>query len=232
MRCRAFMMLLLWVGLVAGPGEAPADVSLFAGGASLSVGVTSFKGQKFKSVVRQRYDYSCGSASVATLLTHHFERPTTEREAFDKMYAIGDEERIRREGFSLYEMKLYLEEIGYSADGFRMTLDRVAEIGIPVIVIIETNGYRHFVVVKGVRDGWVLVGDPALGLKKWKVPEFEEMMASDVVFAIHSADEVAERYFNVEGEWALLPAAPVGRAIDLRSLATHSAMLPTFNEFY
>lgn len=100
----------------------------------------------------------------------------------------------------------------------------------PVIVVIEVNGYRHFV-AKGVRDGWALVGDPAFGLKKWKVPELEQAMVSDIVFAIHNADEVSREYFNAEGEWAQLPEAPFGEALDRRSLASFSAMLPAFNEF-
>lgn len=219
-------------GLGLAPGHAHADVSMIAGGANLSVGVTSFKDRKFERVIRQHYDYSCGSAAVATLLTYHLERPTTEREAFDRMYELGDKERIQREGFSLYEMKLFLESLGYAADGFRIGFEKVASVGVPVIVMIELNVYKHFVLVKGVRDGWALVADPAFGLKKWKGPELEAALASDVIFAIHNADDVGREHFNVEGEWALLPEAPFMDALDRRSLATLSAMLPAFNEVY
>lgn len=197
-----------------------------------SVDVTSFKARRFEGVVPQQYDYSCGSAAIATLLSHHFERPTIEREAFDRMWALGDQDRIRKEGFSLYEMKLYLEALGYKADGFRVPLDKVISVGVPVIVMIEIEGYKHFVVLKGIRDGWVLVGDPALGLKRWTRPEFEAAMVGDIVFAIHNADGVGRRYFNAEGEWALLPRGPFGQAADRGSLSAFSVMLPAFNEFY
>ena len=40
-----------------------------------------------------------------------------------------------------------------------------------------------------VGPGWALVGDPALGLKRWKLPDLEEVMVGDIVFAIHNADE-------------------------------------------
>ena len=86
---------------------------------------------KFNNVVRQQYDYSCGSAALATLLTYHYDRPITETDAFRSMWEVGDQERIKQLGFSLFEMKTYLERIGLKADGFRLTLDRVKEIGVP-----------------------------------------------------------------------------------------------------
>lgn len=230
---RLFPLVALAVSLALMSGRpAAADVTLPAAAGAHSVKVTSFKGRKFLSVVRQQYDYSCGSAAIATLLTHHFERPTTEREAFDRMFALGDQQRIRREGFSLFEMKLFLESLDYKADGFRVGLDKVTSVGVPVIIMVEIDGYKHFVVLKGIREGWALVGDPALGLKRWKLPDLEEVMVGDIVFAIHNADDVGRRYFNAEGEWAILPRAPFGRAAERQSLAAFSVMLPSFNEFY
>ena len=214
------------------PTTAVGDVAVASDAGSFSVPVTSFKARKFIGIVRQQYDFSCGSAAVATLLTYHFERPTTEREVFRVMYEIGDKERIHREGFSLFEMHQFLTRLGYKADGFRVPLEKVVRVGVPVIVMIEVRGYRHFVVVKGLRDGWVLVGDPALGLKKWRLDKFKTVMSHDVVFAIHNAYDIGRRYFNTDGEWALLPTAPFGSAVDRGSLASFSVLLPTINEFY
>ena len=127
--------------------------------------VLSYQARPFQTIVRQEHDYSCGSAAVATLLTYHYDRPTTERDAFEAMYAIGDKAKIQREGFSLLEMKTYLESLGYQADGFRVSLEKVARVGVPVIVLIETRGYKHFVVIKGLQDDRVLVGDPVRGVE-------------------------------------------------------------------
>src|SRR5262245_56491959 len=149
-----------------------ASLSSGVGGAVMNVPVTSMKSRPFKTVVRQEFDNSCGSAAVATLLTYHFERPTSEHDAFIAMWESGDQERIAREGFSLLEMKVFLENLGYKADGFKVPLDKVRRVGVPVIVLVEPQGYRHFVVVKGIRDGWVLIGDPARGLMKMKEADF------------------------------------------------------------
>lgn len=232
MRTHLLAATAIIAGLSASADEARADFAGIFGGGRFSVDVTSFKGRKFQTIVPQRYDYSCGSASVATLLTYHFDRPTTERDAFEKMWKLGNQERIRREGFSLLEMKRYLESLGYKADGFKVEISEIGRFGLPSIVMIQVNGYKHFVVVKGMQDGWALVGDPALGLRKWKLSELEEAQAGDVVFVIHSNEELGQRHFNAENEWALTPKAPFGNALDRDSLASFSVMLPGFNEFY
>ena len=49
------------------------------------------------------------------------------------------------------------------ADGYRVSLDKLAELRIPAITVVSTNGYKHFVVIKGVAEKEVLVSDPAAG---------------------------------------------------------------------
>ncbi|MDV7389798.1 hypothetical protein RZS08_00535, partial [Arthrospira platensis SPKY1] len=41
-------------------------------GGAVSVPTVSLKGARFIATLRQQYDFSCGSAAVATLLTHHY----------------------------------------------------------------------------------------------------------------------------------------------------------------
>ncbi|MBI5040606.1 MAG: hypothetical protein HZB57_05230 [Gammaproteobacteria bacterium] len=88
-----------------------------AGGA-FSVPVTSLKEARLQTVVRQQYDFSCGSAAVATLLTFHYEQPVGETEAFEFMYRTGDQQKIRQEGFSMLDMKRFLDNKGLQTDGF------------------------------------------------------------------------------------------------------------------
>lgn len=196
------------------------------------VAVTSWRDMPFKTIVRQQYDFSCGSASVATLLTYHLERPTTEKDAFVAMYEIGDKEKIKREGFSLYEMKLYLESLGYRADGFRVSLDRLQRIGVPAIVLITWKNYKHFVVVKGVRDSHVLIGDPVRGLKVVPRDEFMTYWTDGIVFAVHNADFIAKRHFNDESEWKGRPRAPLPTAVGRSGISTFNLLLPGAAELF
>ena len=121
-----------------------------------NVPVASIKESRFRSIIRQQYDYSCGSAALASLLTYHYGIPKTEQEVFKEMWEHGNQEAIARLGFSMYDMKLYLESIGLRSDGFRVPLDRIAGTRVPAITLINTNGYKHFVVIKAVE------GQPSL----------------------------------------------------------------------
>src|SRR5215470_19450925 len=78
-------------------------------GTTATVAVKSYVARKFETVVKQRYDFSCGSAALATLLTFHYGRAVSEEQVFDAMWSVGDKANIRAKGFSLLDMKLYLQ---------------------------------------------------------------------------------------------------------------------------
>jgi predicted double-glycine peptidase len=109
------------------------------GGADYSIPVKSIKEVRQAGTMLQQYDFSCGSAALATLLTHQYGYPATERVIFEEMYARGDQQKIRREGFSLLDIKNFLEARGFHADGFQQPLDKLAEARIPAIVLISEN---------------------------------------------------------------------------------------------
>ena len=196
-----------------------------------NVPTMSLRESKFAQVVRQQYDFSCGSAALATLLSFHYERPTDEQEAFEAMFAAGDKDKIARAGFSLLDMKHYLESIGYAADGYQSTLDTLAQAGVPAIVLINERGYRHFVVVKGVRGDEVLIGDPALGMKYMSRERFESIWDNGVLFIIKNRPEVGRQYFNSNDDWNLLARAPLGTALPADSLAQLTVGLNNLGDF-
>ena len=217
------------LALAAAPAAA-GSVGLVVDGAAFAAPATSLKELRFRGVVKQRFDFSCGSAAVATLLTYHYGRPTTEAVAFQSMWETGDRARIREAGFSLLDMKLYLESIGLVADGFKVSLDEVARVGLPVIALIETRGYRHFVVVKGLREGAVLTGDPAVGLLSTPRAAFEKSW-NGIVLAIRDEGALARASFNRSSEWPAGRSAPLGLALSRDSLASFTALLPGPNDF-
>lgn len=191
-------------------------------GGAFSVKVRSLKEARFASTVRQQYDFSCGSAALTTLLTHHYGRPTTEQRVFDEMFALGDQAKIRREGFSLLDMKKYLEALGFEADGFEATLESLAEAAIPAIALINEAGYNHFVVIKGVQDGRVLIGDPSGGTRAMPVRRFDALRSNQILLVINNRQESAR--FNVASDWAAIPRAPIAGRLD--SVASSALGLP------
>ncbi|MDM0031033.1 C39 family peptidase [Variovorax sp. J22P271] len=169
--------------------------------------LTSLKASRTGRTLIQKYDFSCGSAAVATLLTHHYGFPVTEQTVFQQMYEHGDQAKIRTEGFSLLDMKRFLEAQGFQADGFKQPLDKLNEARVPAIVLINSDGYHHFVVVKGVQDDRVLLGDPALGTRAMPRKVFESKWQNGLLFVIHNRMESAR--FNVAADWRAAPRPPM-----------------------
>jgi predicted double-glycine peptidase len=170
-----------------------------------TLALTSWRDMPFRTVVRQRYDFSCGSAALATLLSYHYGYPIDEATLFADMYAAGDQATIQARGFSLLDMRRRLAQAGFVADGYRLPLDRLEELNAPAIVMIAPRGYRHFVVLKGVRGDEVLVGDPAAGLMTYNRAEFERLW-NGVSFVIHG--EGVAGVFNRADEWEAESVTP------------------------
>lgn len=188
---------------------AQAQVQVHTDTADVTLKVTSWRDIPFRTVVRQQHDFSCGSAALATLLTFQYGRPTTEPDAFTAMYAVGDQAKIRKVGFSLLDMKNFLDAQGYQANGYRLTLDDIAQHGQPVIALIDLGAYRHFVVIKGVAGGQVLVGDPALGLKIYKAADFLKIW-NGVALALYDTPNLKPGAFNLASDWQPWSRAPLG----------------------
>jgi len=199
------------------PGASAGDIQISPGGSNARVKVVSLAERKYSTVVRQQYDFSCGSAALATLLSYHYNRPTTETDAFRAMWEVGDKDRIRELGFSLLEMKRYLETTGLKADGFTLTLERIQEIGVPGIALIDVRGYKHFVVIKGITPEVVLVGDPSSGVTSIPRNLFEKRWDGTVLF-IRSEVLTGKANFNRIEDWRLEPSSPFDRARDDESL--------------
>ncbi len=216
-------MALLLAALWAAPAQA-ADPMRNLGGGDYAIPVTSMQQARRTGTLIQQYDFSCGSAAIATLLTHHYGLPVTEQAVFEQMYLHGDQQKIRREGFSLLDMKRYLAGHGLQADGFEQPLDKLAEARVPAIALIVENGYHHFVVVKGLRDDRVLVGDPAQGTRAMPRALFEGLWKNRLLFVVHNRMDIAR--FNLAADWRVVPRGPLAAGLAGDGLA-HIA-LPKF----
>jgi predicted double-glycine peptidase len=210
----------VWASL---SGAAAAQALFNTGDGVFSAKVTSLRDMPFRTVVRQQYDFSCGSASLATLLHHHYRRPVSETEVFKAMYDAGDQAKIRQVGFSLLDMKLYLQSLGLVAAGYREDLGSVAKRARPAIAVITVGDYRHFVVIKGVRNGQVLVGDPSLGLKVYTVAEFRRVWNGVTFFIEDGPQDQGE--FNRPEEWRSTTRAAL-EPLDDTALSSFTRELP------
>jgi predicted double-glycine peptidase len=144
-------------------------------------------------VIIQKWDISCGAAALATILTYQHSDPVPERTIATAMLK-RDEYRSdpllvqHRGGFSLLDLKRYVETRGYVGTGYaQMTLDSLGEFT-PAIVPLAGRKTNHFVVYRGQVGDRVLLADPAFGNRTMKADEFNEAWATKVIFVVHRKD--------------------------------------------
>lgn len=219
----------LLIGVLLTPASQAGSLQLQGVAGRFVVPVKSLTEKRWDTVVRQKYDFSCGSAALATLLTYHYDRPVAEDEVFKAMFAIGNQRRIQQHGFSLLDMKTYLDSRGFQSDGFRFTLQKFTQIGVPGITLINTNGYKHFVVVKGIDGNKVLIGDPAGGTAVVSRERFEKLW-NGAVLAARADVATARKHFNESRDWEIQPKSPIGQGVDRSGLGMSTLSLPGRNE--
>lgn len=149
------------------------------------VNVEPLSVQKFNNVVRQAYDYSCGSAALTTLLDYYLGRNFQERQVMEGLLRFGETERIvQRRGFSLLDMKRLVTALGHPSGGFKAEASDLEELDHPAIAPIEYAGFKHFVVIRTVYEGRVYVADPALGNISFTMSRFLEVWDNNVLFIV------------------------------------------------
>jgi hypothetical protein len=149
------------------------------------INVEPLSTQRFNNVVRQAFDYSCGSAALTTVLDFYLGRNFQERQVMEGLLRFGETERIvQRRGFSLLDMKRLVTALGHPSGGFKAEASDLEELDHPAIAPIEYAGFKHFVVVRAVYDGRVFVADPALGNISFTMHRFLEIWDNNVLFIV------------------------------------------------
>lgn len=228
----------LIAGCMAAISVLPATLAIaqidIGSGLRVDVPATSMKDLRDRNVVKQRYDFSCGAAALATLLNYGFGDKVTERQLLEELYALLSEEEkigVRASGFSLLHLQRVAQARAYNAQGFRLEPDQLAMLGGPVIVYIEPRGYQHFAVLRGVRGDRVYLADPSRGNIRMPTYTFLESWLQDdgtgIIFVVEPTSGLPERVMPLAlaGEARPLPEIQSARellalgSMDERSLA-------------
>ena len=164
--CTAACVLPLWLSLAGMTAQAVEPVR-------------SLLEMREQKVVLQQWDLSCAAAALATILRYQFGEPVTERSVAlglirrEEYIANPDLVRIRQ-GFSLLDLKRYVDGIGYKGIGLgQMEYEDLAA-RTPVIVPVNLQGYPHFVIFRGATENTVLLADPAFGNTSVSVEKFRD----------------------------------------------------------
>lgn len=137
-------------------------------------------------IVKQQYDYSCGSAALSTLLKYHLAEEFEETQIIHGLLKYGDKEKIvERRAFSLLDMKKFVGALGYQGVGYKAGIEDLENLDMPCILPMELYGYRHFTVFKEIREGHVFLADPFRGNTSYPIAQFEKLWHQNVIFVIY-----------------------------------------------
>src|SRR5215475_522896 len=114
----------LWMSVVLSVPAWSASINLNLGsGTRVTVPLQSFKELRDQHVVKQAYDYSCGAAALATLLTYGLDDRVTEEDVllFVLTTLSTDEKTVRKsQGLSLLDLQHFAQARGHKAQGFKL----------------------------------------------------------------------------------------------------------------
>lgn len=163
-------------------------------GAPVAKPVTTMRDLRYRDMVRQRFDFSCGSAALASVLRYGYGMEVDEPHMIRSMLVGNDPKEIVRNGFSMLDMKHYVESLdGFRAHGFRIDAGALYRLQMPVIALLDLKGYKHFVVVKGAASGRVFIADPSLGHRVMNEQDFVAGW-NGIVLAVVADKPLADSY--------------------------------------
>lgn len=189
--------------------------------------VRTLKQMRDEQVVRQKWDMTCGAAAVSTLLTYDFRDNTPETAVVAWLLRRTDPMKVQaRRGFSLLDLKHFVQARGYRAEGFsEMSLEELEDLKLPAIVPIRSKGVDHFVIVRGVFGDRVALADPAFGNMTMKAPKFQDVWKQGIVFIIHPPDPGMFQQSEQQRAALSRVVAPEGGTV-IRSLQRSSPSTP------
>ena len=118
-------------------------------------------------VIKQNLDFSCGAASLATILNGFFGENLSEEDVLNYMELDGSA--------SFKDLALVSNELGYKSGGLKLSFNTLKQLKIPVIAHLSYRGQDHFTVIRGIsNNGNITVADPAWGNKRFRPAQFKK----------------------------------------------------------
>jgi len=125
-------------------------------------------------IVKQQRDYSCGAAALATVCRYYWGDPVIENQVLGVLEKNLTREELQerfQNGLAISDLRLAAVKLGYLSTIGRLSMAELADVKVPLIVAIRLEETNHFVVLRGMANGWVFLADPARG--NLRIPQFE-----------------------------------------------------------
>lgn len=126
--------------------------------------VKSFHELKYKDVIQQTFEESCGASSLATLM-NLYDANVTEK---DLLHDLNSTNTV-----NFLDLQKIAIKNAFRAKGYNITKKIFEQLSFPVIArVIRHSNYPHFIVVYNLKGDFVLVLDPNNGKRLMSKSEF------------------------------------------------------------
>jgi uncharacterized protein len=140
-----------------------------------------------RDIVMQRRDFSCGAACLATVAKYYWGDNITEDQVLRVLDQILSDKEIAdriENGLAMSDLRKAAVKLGYQSTVGTLKFDKLTESKVPVIVGIEPEGHKHFVVFRGHYDDWVYLADPIRGNIRITTRTFNKQWQKNAILAI------------------------------------------------
>jgi len=132
------------------------------------IATQSWKERRDAYVVKQDADFSCGAASLATLLNEFYGLSLTEEQILKDM---NKPDRMA----NFEDMARVVNGYGFKSGGVALSYEQLTKLSVPVVVYLQHRGNDHFSVLRGISDTQVQLADPSWGNRIFSKAQFLAM---------------------------------------------------------
>ena len=132
------------------------------------------------TLIKQQSTFDCGPAALATLLSFYHPE-LADPAALVAMLPQGTAEsnRVAREGFSLLQLAVMAETLGWQPTLRAVSKSRLQDIAPPALVHLSLPTGAHFSVLVGLAGQRVILADPSQGFQWWSREQFVTAWAAE-----------------------------------------------------
>ena len=139
--------------------------------------VKTWKEIREQNILMQTLDYSCGAASLATLIHYYFNENINEKDILNVVRAIHTQtelKQIEEKGLSFTDLARISQHLGFQSASVSLSIKALKKLQGPVLVYLERKDYRHFAILRGTLEDRVFLADPSRGNIRLSIDQFTD----------------------------------------------------------
>ncbi len=135
----------------------------------------------------QRRDYSCGAAALATIARYYWGDDVGEElflRQLDQLLTVEEQKDRVENGLTMADLRRAAIGAGYQASVGKVSMTKLMESKVPVVVGITVDDHDHFAVYRGIDGQRVYLADPIRGNVREPIPQFMQQWQKNTILVI------------------------------------------------